>query len=311
MRIWLFGFIAFTAACSPSGNDTDTGTPPDTDGSIDCLEEVFSEVAPDPANSEWADPYLQVTCTDNEVEVVSNGIPGYEFQSITPNGLSEQDYLFRFPLYPELADQTTEIPLLGTAGVAINGLPIFGPNEGPNPDPYGDPVYNGIMDFCMGHTAMGGTYHYHALLVECLTSDTPANQGSPIIGYANDGFPIYGPRGCIDEDCTQVVEFKSSWEQTGDPTTYAWDNHAYVAKQGEQWLDECNGRIGPDGTYRYHATSTFPYLLGCFAGTPTDNGGQDMGGGDNIPMCEDGQSMCCGDGVCDGPETADNCSADC
>jgi hypothetical protein len=35
-----------------------------------------------------------------------------------------------------------------------------------------------------------------------------------------------------------------------------------------------------------------------------------MGG--MLPMCQPGQtSMCCGDGMCDGPETKTNCPADC
>ncbi|MEE2789535.1 MAG: YHYH protein, partial [Myxococcota bacterium] len=52
---------------------------------------------------------------------------------------------------------------------------------------------------------------------------------------------------------------------------YAWDNHSFKAQAGDAFLDECNGRVGPDGTYRYHATSSFPYLLGCFSGTVSSN----------------------------------------
>src|SRR5690606_32781637 len=91
---------------------------------------------------------------------------------------------------------------------------------------------------------------------------------SPILGWALDGFPIYGPQGCLDTACAEVVTFESGWAQTGDPTTYAWDNHAYKASTDANVLDKCNGRVGPDGTYRYHATAGFPYILGCFTGTP-------------------------------------------
>ena len=34
------------------------------------------------------------------------------------------------------------------------------------PDPYGDPVGNGITDGCRGHH---GTHHYHGLVTKCLT----------------------------------------------------------------------------------------------------------------------------------------------
>jgi hypothetical protein len=49
-------------------------------------------------------------------------------------------------------------------------------------------------------------------------------------------------------------------------------------------LDPCNGRVGPDGVYRYHATTTFPYVLGCYRGTPSDSAGAgDPGGGGPPP----------------------------
>ena len=59
------------------------------------------------------------------------------------------------------------------------------------------------------HTARGGVYHYHALLVNCLTADDVPGEPSPIIGYAFDGYPIYGPMGCVNADCSEVVEFRS------------------------------------------------------------------------------------------------------
>ena len=38
------------------------------------------------------------------------------------------------------------------------------------------------------------------------------SQPSPVLGYALDGFPVYGNRGCADAECSRVVSFKSSWE---------------------------------------------------------------------------------------------------
>ena len=62
---------------------------------------------------------------------------------------------------------------------------------------------------------------------------------------------------------------------------YAWENNAFTAKAGVEYLDECNGRIQPDGHYGYHITSTFPYTLGCYVGTASNannGGGMGMGG---------------------------------
>lgn len=111
--------------------------------------------------------------------------------------------------------------------------------------------------------------HVHALNTEATCGFEP----SPVVGYALDGFPIYGPRGCLDVACTQVVTFTSGWVQTADPKKDAWLNHTYTASASELVLDRCNGRVGPDGTYRYYATATFPYTIGCFAGTATEQTG--------------------------------------
>ena len=101
---------------------------------------------------------------------------------------------------------------------------------------------------------------------------------------------------------------------------YSWCTHQYVRRDdklpaGEDYvyLDRCNGYDGPDG-YAYHTTLTFPFMTGCLRGAADDyvadrgDGGMNMMG---LPMCMPGQMMCCGDGICGGPENAQNCSADC
>ena len=131
--------------------------------SSDCPIDTFLDVENyDGAGDSYPKPHLDVYCDDEFVYVNSNGIPHYTFVQTTPNALSEQDYLWEIPLNPKSASQTSEIPLLGLVGFSVNGLPIYGPNEGAHPDPYGDPVYNDILDSCLGHTAQRGDYHYHA-----------------------------------------------------------------------------------------------------------------------------------------------------
>jgi hypothetical protein len=241
------------------------------------LAKNFPPVSAAPENAAYPAPTLNVSCDGTTVTVQSNGIPGYRFVATTPNPLRAQNYNWRFPQNPAQAARTTTIPLLGPVGIAVNGLPFYGPNEAQMPHPYGDPVYNQLLDYCLGHTAQRGDYHYHALLVKCLVSGAADGKPSPIIGYAFDGFPIYGPYGCVDAACTRVVKFQSGWDRVGDPRTYAWNAHRYTQKSGETYLDQCNGHVGPDGTYHYHATDTFPYILGCYRGTAMANGGGPMG----------------------------------
>jgi hypothetical protein len=266
----------------------------DDGGSDDCtpLNTLLDlSDAPGPGDG-YPSPEVSGICDEDSFTITTNQIPHYTFVPMTPNALEAVDANWTITLSPEVADAPTDIPLLGLAGFTVAGTPWYGPNEGPFPDPYGDPIFNGIMDGCMGHTA--ATYHNHALAQKCLVqsgvvaepwtlADPDSSEPSPILGWAMDGFPIYGAYGCVDTDCTEVIELESGWEQTGDPTTYAWENHAYVAKDGTQYLDQCNGRTQPDGTYGYHATATFPYILGCYTGTPADSvgGDGDRGGGDD------------------------------
>jgi hypothetical protein len=245
-----------------------------------CPDELFVVSPPDPANTEYPDPELTARCTDTTLIVESNAIIGYEYQAMTPNPLEAQAFVWEIPLTPTALATPVDIPLLGTVGFTRNGIPIYGPNEGPIPDPYGDPIYNAIVDWCLGHTGGDADYHYHAILAECVLQDPPAADGpSPILGFALDGYPIYGPRACVDVACTEIIEVRSGWVATGDPTTYAWDNHSYVGGSDRAILDECNGRVQPDGSYGYHATETFPYVLGCYHGeADTGGGGTDPGG---------------------------------
>lgn len=278
--------------------DSDDGTvdTDDTDvASGDCWEvDTLLDVsaAPGPGDG-YPDPELAGECDGDVFVVTSNAIPHYTFVAMTPNALVENDQHWEIPRSPVLAGTPEDIPLLGQIAFTVTGLPIFGPNEAEFPDPYGDPVYNGITDGCRGHTAF--EYHNHALEQKCLTAEglvaepwtlaEPAgDEPSPVLAWALDGFPIYGPYGCEDAGCTSVMEYSSGWVQTGDPSTYAWDNNEYVEDNDPATLDQCNGHTGPQGDYHYHATATFPYVLGCFSGTAAgpglDDGGGDDGGGD-------------------------------
>jgi hypothetical protein len=228
-------------------------------------------------------PQLAAKCEGGQLVVDGNGIPHYTFVQTTPNPLQAADVHYAITLNPQAAAQVTTLPLLGPVGFAVNGMHFFGPNEAAQPadEAYGDPIYNGLMDACLGHTAMA--YHYHALDVKCLNqaslvaepwmnADPPAGEASPVIGWGRDGFPIRGPLECSDAGCAAIVEMKSSYVLIGDPKTNAWDAYEYQANADPTFLDECNGHTGPDGDYHYHATAGFPYILGCFRGTPAAMG---------------------------------------
>lgn len=115
------------------------------------------------------------------------------------------------------------------------------------------------------------------LLARVGRSDQPV-----LIGFAADGFPIYGPDGYRDPADTNSrlkalapsYRLKRGSRPDGPGGFYdgRWvQDYEYVAGSGD--LDECNGRTGrtaeyPDGTYYYVVTHGFPGVPRCFKGTP-------------------------------------------
>ncbi len=217
----------------------------------------------------YPDPTLTATCSNSSFLVASNGIPTFEFVMSNPSNLAAQVYSFNIPRNPSFAASTTAIPLGGPIGVTINGLPLFGPTENPN-DGYKDPYINGILDYCNGHPAQKGDYHFHAspssAHPECIADITKVGQ---VLGYAFDGYAMVSPYVCTDVACSSTKKLTSSWRVIAgkDPkTSNAWDAHEFVSGLGD--LDQCNGYTRGDGTYVYVATDAFPYFFGCYKGTP-------------------------------------------
>ncbi len=272
MKRLVYLAVALPLATACAADDPAGGSGPDAGSGADaqpgCTQAAdFLDVSTGSAGDAYPAPSLSVSCTDDSVLVHSNGIPNFEFVQVTPNPLSDHDYNWSFPRYPAMAAQTTDVPLVNIAAIAVNGIPIFGPTEAPR-DGSRDPYLDGILDYCNGHTAPGGVYHFHAR-PDCLFTDADGNTHL-VVAYALDGYPILAPYACDDADCTSVSKLRSSWRQLEEPygTTIqnAWDAHEYVDGLGD--LDQCNGKTLSDGSYAYYATDTFPYFIGCYRGTP-------------------------------------------
>ena len=115
-----------------------------------CLADAFLDVSDaSRAGPKYPRPRVEAACEGGDLVVRSDGIPHYEFVQVTPNPLKEQDYVFRLPAKTRFASEP--IPLLGDIGLAVNGIVIFGPNEGPVPAEvqFGDPNFNAIIYTCM------------------------------------------------------------------------------------------------------------------------------------------------------------------
>jgi hypothetical protein len=147
-------------------------------------------------------------------------------------------------------------------------------------------IINGVaylgIDFNNAHVQPNGAYHYHANplgLMKNLRSDgTKMVQ----IGWAADGFPLYGLYGYVSGDDAKsgVKKLTTSWRlKKGTRPSgpgYVYDgtfvqDWEYVKGAGD--LDECNGRFGvtpefPAGTYYYVISENYPWIPRYFKGTP-------------------------------------------
>jgi arylsulfatase A-like enzyme len=221
----------------------------------------------------------------------TNAIPNHDFNdggSAFPNDVSEQNDLFEITTSPTIALQPTSISLQVDNAIMLNGVKVdllaagcygigngkIGCNDMNQAWRY-DPMFaaNGFaVDSHNAHAQPDGTYHYHGSPLALF--DSEQEQDSPVIGFAADGFPIFGSnfddQGVIRK-AQSSYRLKAGSRPTGgsDPGgiydgTYR-DDYEYIEALGD--LDECNG-MTKNGVYGYYITDNFPYVLACFSGSP-------------------------------------------
>jgi hypothetical protein len=245
----------------------------------------------------------QVRYSDNYVYINSTGIPSYSIGpwAGNPNTASNQNYVLKIPRHPvQNTGARTSTPL-GAIGVWKNGVVMFNALDAmsyQNQNIWHQNavvVENPSFDSCLGHPQQTGAYHHHQNPRCLYTAD--ATQHSPLLGYAYDGFPIYGPYGYKNADGTGGIKRVASSYRLrnitqrhtlADGTTlsasqygpdvsntyplgYYAEDYEYVSGLGD--LDQYNGRFTatpeyPNGTYAYFVTinadgsSAYPYIIG-------------------------------------------------
>ncbi|MBD0369298.1 MAG: YHYH protein, partial [Pyrinomonadaceae bacterium] len=245
----------------------------------------------------------QVRYSDNYVYVSSTGIPSYSIGPWpgNPNMASNQSYVFKIPRHPaENTAAKTSTPL-GSIGVWKNGVVMFNALDAMSYQNQNIWHQNAVVveapsfDSCLGHPQQTGAYHHHQN-PRCLYTAN-ASQHSPLLGYAFDGFPIYGPYGYSNANGTGGIKrIASSYRlrnitqrhtladgtnlsasqygpnvSTQYPLGYYAEDYEYVSGLGD--LDQYNGRFAvtpeyPNGTYAYFVTinadgtSAYPYIIG-------------------------------------------------
>lgn len=252
-----------------------------------------------------------------------------------PSVATDQSVIFKFPLNPTQNTGTPTSTTMGNIGVFINGVALFDYRDGVawntatnaycggpgNPPCSGQTYWNRDavvaekpgFDCSKGHPAMGN-YHHHqnpsAYKLDLNVISTICNlydadglytidstQHSPLIGFAYDGFPIYGAYGYKNADGSGgIVRIKSGYQLRSITDRTVWadgtnvpdgpvvnttyplgtfkEDYEFISHPGqEDYLDAHNGRFCvtpeyPAGIYCYFATvdanwnSAFPYAVG-------------------------------------------------
>lgn len=267
----------------------------------------------------------------NYVYVGASGIPSYSIGPWpgNPGSPTVQNWSFRLPRNPMLATTQTTVGM-GHVGVFVNGVTFFNPSDARSYNNQNIWHQNAIFfeatgsDSALGHPAMV-EYHHHQRTPQ-LASGGPTSH-SPILGYAFDGFPVYGPYGYANADGSGgIARIASSYRtrditqrtslpngtqlpasQYGPPVSATYpigcyiEDFEYVAGLGA--LNENNGRtcITPDyptGTFAYFApineqgANAYPYMIGLkYRGTLV-TGNTGPGSGHNTPT-ETVVTFCC------------------
>lgn len=255
---------------------------------------------------------LSVCYNNSWVYVRSEGMTTDMGQFLNPGSPTAQGYVFSFPKTSSAATSPVTVPTTFTVGVLINGIPAFGNGDATSwsgqsqtNTNQGQQVWNVdawygegfVLDTAFAaHPQQDGAYHSHATPHRLY--DFPSTSHSPIVGFAFDGYPIYGPYGYTNPNSASggVSRMESSYQlrsmttrqtlpdgtvlqpQEYGPTVSNThplgeyiEDYEYISNLGD--LDANNGRTCitpeyPGGTYAYFVTTdangdpAFPYYLG-------------------------------------------------
>lgn len=250
----------------------------------------YSSVANDVGQGTQFNGSLSISANASQCTLSSNSIPNHDFNDGAngfPNNVGEVNESFSIAINPTPAGAPTPLTIDRDNAILLNGVKVdvlaaacfgvgnertgcndvnqpwrFDPMHGPN---------NFNVDMNNAHAQPDGAYHYHGP-PPIFNGDSATPSG--VIGFAADGFPIFGPyfdaNGTL-RPATSSYQLKSGTRPTGTGNpggsydgTYR-DDYEYVAGQGD--LDACNG-MSVNGQYGYYVTDSFPYIIGCFSGAP-------------------------------------------
>lgn len=277
--------------------------------------------------------YTALNLVDDTLYIGSTGLANHAM-GIWPNTskvtAQPQPWVFAITIYP--SEKPIKYPVRPDSeiGIAINGVPFysivgrFQDRLVSETDPSQEEIYteniaetNGYAgpDASNGYLTHNDAYAYRMDPVLLYTKNPAAH--SPLLGFALDSYPIYGPYGYANTDGSggivrntssyqlktdlrlvqQNIQNGTKYATLGSPTGVYTEDWQYVSGSGT--LDQHNGRFVitpeyPYGTYAYfvtvdqNLTPVYPYIIGpTFAGVPTGLA-TEYQGETSVPVYENG-----------------------
>ena len=265
-----------------------------------------------------AQPTFTETIENGMRVLKGNAIPNHDVDLFpnmgNPNAIKAQDVTYRVSANPSLTTTQTPVRIFGVATNGIkmepqtaerysNGawsyeaLTFMGRVQG---DSVNFPGTSLGFDCNFAHVQPTGEYHYHGVP----TGLMPASPAHAFVGWAADGYPIFGRYGRKDptDANSPLVELKGSYKiksgarapldgsdspPPGDYDGTFVQDWEFDANIGD--LDACNGRKesvevkGQKFDYAYYLTYSYPYMGRCVWGTPGDGFSGPPGGGGPPP----------------------------
>ena len=192
---------------------------------------------------------VSVTCTEDHAIIRSDTYPDHEMMTgiVATNEQVPVPAYYAAPIILAPTLQATPLTRDAALGVAVNGVPIYDYTAGgemtladlAHHQARHDTYQTRQLDVCGGHAGRGDDYHYH-MAPTCMIAQMANRDDNPIIGWAFDGFPIYG------------------------------DTNPDGSAIGEADLDVCNGQTDATFGYRYHTSPDAPYIVQCLMGLVPD-----------------------------------------
>lgn len=305
----LIGTLLLSPSCleDPNSNTVESSTINITNQiftkvSADCSDyaDQYNSVVTDIQENKRFDGALPIIAFQNNCTIAVNGIPNHNFNDESANFATEvvmQSRIFTVPKAPQRSNNPTPLSQRYFDAVLLNGVVVdmlsagcYKPNNAQADDagntaigcttsdnwlldPLGTDSKFGA-DANNAHTQPDGTYHYHGN-PNAMFNDEPGADGSPVIGFAADGFPIYGSY-FVDPQTNEVRKAVSGYtlkegnrpgpdeENPGGMYNGLYVDDYEFTDAGD--LDACNGMM-VNGEYGYYVTDSYPWILACHSGT--------------------------------------------